>query len=490
MRKIALSSPEEHSTNHWDIQCPPILLHFAPIGLALFCLTVSLSDYSVFIGFEEHEVGTTMSLWLMFVCFFLTFSATRNPELERSKRWIAGCLTLLIAFAMADEKLSFHEAFGKYIRRNVRFLPQEITYYTDDAVILAGAIVGIIVLYYCITYFSDKPDMWQYLWWVGLIAVAHGVLDLISHKRYVWMIFWPDLTRNTFNLVLGERLGCFEEWCKLWTEWFVILFLLRFFFKQKGPLLWSVQIFFGSFLATAGLWNIPYGHQGIPYIIAGKSLHFIRNYHVLIGLITIWAAWGIITWMLFKQEHVKRTHAGLFFVCPFYVLLDAIIPKNLVDGFFNILSGPELFDIFYAANMFIFLLIVCLILLPGIALGFFGSVFFPLIIRRLLKGSKKESFLMLSIILWALWFHTASAVVVCLMFALLTWLQRTSQESFLQSRRDRIVGVSVHITMVLVILWLYFPTFIPNAKFLPPPREFLQRGEQPIGHLFSPPEDK
>ncbi len=69
----------------WDIRFPPILLHFAPIGLALFCVTLSLSDYSVFIGFGEREAGTTMSLWLMFVCFLLAFTAMRNPELERFK---------------------------------------------------------------------------------------------------------------------------------------------------------------------------------------------------------------------------------------------------------------------------------------------------------------------------------------------------------------------------------------------------------------------
>ncbi len=491
MRKIAHSAPEEQCGNHWDIRFPPILLHFAPIGLALFCLTLSLADYSVFIGFNEYEAGTAMSLWLMFVCFLLTFSAMRNPAFEDSKRWIAGCLTLLIAFAMADEKLSLHEVFGKYIRRNVRFLSEEITYYTDDIVILTGAIVGIILLYYCLKYFSAKPDVWQYLWWVGITAVAHGVLDLISHKRYVWMIFWPDLTQNMFNSMLGERLGCFEEWCKLWTEWFVILFLLRVFFKQKCPILWSVQVFCGSFLATVGIWNVADVRKGIPYIIAGKPLHFIRNYHVLIGLLTIWVAWGIMTWVVFKQEHVKRAIAGLFFVCPFYVFLEGMIDKNLVDGFFYVLSGPELFDIFYAANMLIFLLILCLVLLPGIVLGFFGGIFFPLIIRRLLQGSKKVSFLMLSVILWALWLHNAFALVVCLMFALLTWLQRTSQESFLQWRRVWIVGVSLHIIMILVIVWLHSPTFIPNVKFSPhPTEELFVIGEQPISHLFSYPEEK
>ena len=520
MTKTVPSSPEKPGVNQWDIQCPPILLHFAPIGLALFCLTLSLSDYSVYLGFEEHQAGTTMSLLLMFFCFFLAFSAMRNPELERSRRWIAGGLTLLLALAMADERLSFHEAFGRYIRRNVRFLPEEITYYTDDVVIIAGAVVGIILLYYCIKYFSDKPDLRQYLWWVGSIAVAHGVLDLISHKRYVWLIFWPNLTQAAFNAVLGERLGCFEEWCKLWTEWFVILFLLRFFFKQKGPLVWSAQIFFGSFLATAGIWNIGNIGKGIPYIMAGKPLHFIRNYHLLVCLVTIWVAWGGITWLLFKQENVKRTIAGLFFVCPLYVLLEEMTSKNLVDGFFHVLSEPVLFDMFYAANMLVFLVIACMLLLPGIALGFsgkyllrlglypilgvlglllilygmsvqglplqairlltIGGILLPVIILRLLQDFNKQSVLMLGVIVWALLIQNVFAMVICLMFALLIWLQRIPGESFLQSRRVWIVGVSVHIITVLVIVWLHSPTFIPNVKFLPPPRDVFWRGEQPI----------
>ncbi|MCP4397580.1 MAG: hypothetical protein GY801_09815 [bacterium] len=491
MRKIAHAAPEDRVINPWDMQLPPILLHFAPIALAVFCVTLSLADYSVFIGFEEHEAGTTMSLWLMFVCFLLTLSAMRNPALERSKRWIAGGLTLCIALAMADERLGFHEAFGTYIRRNVRFLSKKITHYTDDIVILAGAVAGILLLYYCIKYFSDKPDIWQYLWWVGLLAVAHGVLDLISHKRYVWMIFWPDLAQETFNFIIGEFLGCFEEWCKLWTEWFVILFLLRFFFKQKGSLVWSAQIFGGSVLATLGIWNVTYVKKGIPYILTGKPLQFIRNYHLLLCLITIWVAWGIITWIVFQQEPVKRTIAGLFFVCPFYVFLEEMIDKNLVDGFFHLLSRPEPFEILYAANTLVFLLIVCLLLLPGIVLGVFGGVFFPLSIRRLLKGAKQESFLLLGLILLALWLNTAFALVVCLMFALLTWLQRTSRESFLLPHRIRIVGASMYSMMVLVILWLHPPTLIPNVRFSPPPQEeVFMIGEQPIAHLFSSPEDK
>ena len=513
---------EKKLTNDWDIKIPPIVLHFAPIVLALFCLTVSLSDYSLFIGFDEKNVGTSLSLILMFACFMLTFTAIRNPLIERPKSRFAILLSCIIAIAMIDEKLKFHEAFGKYIRRSLSFISKRITYYTDDVVIIIVTILGCILLYYCIKYFSDKPDLHNYLKCIVFFAIGHGVLDLISHKRYLWNIFGLDLTTKAFNSMYGEWLGCFEEWFKLWSEWFIILFLFRFFYKQKGPLLWSIQIFIGNVLAVFGLWSVTNANKGIPYFIAGEQLKFIRNYHLLLSLVIIWIAWSMITWILFKQNKFKRNISGLFFLCPFYFILDKIIDKNFFDSILGLLSGPILKNFFWAANMINLFVFLALFILPGIALGLFGKyllkwgfyhilliliilisifgfsfkgiplqtlnllkiggIIFPIAVIFIIKEFNRESILIVIMTLWALLLKNPIGILLCLAFGLIKYIQLITPEIIHKSPRLWISIIGLHILSVLLIIFLSFPTFMPNIKFRPKEKILFQTGYQPIFH--------
>ena len=49
-----------------DMRLPPAVLHFFPVVLALFTLTMSVAGHSIFFGFEEDEPITWMSLtWMV-----------------------------------------------------------------------------------------------------------------------------------------------------------------------------------------------------------------------------------------------------------------------------------------------------------------------------------------------------------------------------------------------------------------------------------------
>ena len=57
-----LVSPEARD---WDLRPPEFVLYAVPIVLALFCLTLSQANHSVFWGFDERAPATLLSTLLM-----------------------------------------------------------------------------------------------------------------------------------------------------------------------------------------------------------------------------------------------------------------------------------------------------------------------------------------------------------------------------------------------------------------------------------------
>ncbi len=297
-----------------DLSVRPVVLCFAPVLLALFVLLLSLSDRSVFIGFEEGEPGTWLSLTLMFVCLLLVLPAIRNPTLDPARRKIAAVLSVVIGASMLDERLQLHEQIGWFIQGKVDMSTFPSAIYADDAIVLLLALVGGVILLRAIEAVPDRRRYVAHVAAVIILAWMHGALDLLAHRHYVWNLFWPDLTFEQARPHL-ETLGYFEETAKIWCEYLVIIFLLYFFHRQKGYLVWTIAVLLGSWLATAGLWKID-GGEGIPYVVMGGTLGFIRNYPKLVLLAVIWLAWTATAWRLFPKDGERLGFAGLFFLFP------------------------------------------------------------------------------------------------------------------------------------------------------------------------------
>ncbi len=484
-----------------DMRLPPFVLHFAPVLLALFCLVLSLSGYSVFRGFEEKEPGTWMSLTLMFVSFLLVFPVMRNRDMVPQKRKIAILFCTIITLALLDERLMWHEAIGRYARRHWDILPRGVLNYTDDVIILAGAIVGAIVLYYCIRIFSDKDEYQWYFWCVVVIAIAHGCLDILAHKHYLWKLFSPEATlHNTYSV--REVLGFFEESCKLWTEWFVILFIARYFYGQKGFLLWSIQVFCGGMIAVAGLWGIGNIDEGIPYMIMGTSLKFIRNYQFFLPLAFVWLVWAGVAWRLFRMDTTKRTLAGVFFLCPYYLLLPELSQAVSFSAFSGGISGTVQYILVFAALAGIVLalmfkvdrrILFSFIIMAGV-IGFSpgklsmqplllvktGGILFPFAALYIIKEQRRK-WILIGLILFsavfiqnAVWLVGACGFSLICLIGMVDWW-KDAGEYFWKSL------IVVQIVSLILIMSLYYPPYyIPNTKFVPKEVVLFQTGHQMV----------
>jgi phage shock protein PspC (stress-responsive transcriptional regulator) len=299
----------------FDLRVPAWVLVFGPVVIALLTLLISLSGDSVFYGFSENQPGTWMSLTLMLSALMLVLPAIRNPALTPELRRIAVILSAIIAVALMDEKSEWHEALGVWfgdLFGGVSEVP--LVVYADDVLIILLAVIGSAVLWKLV---KDIPNARDYLPYVGLIvvgAVAHGVLDLLGHRHYIWQMFWPDLTLAGSE-PLRLFLGFFEESAKLWTEYFVILFLLRLFYQQSAPLGWTLLTVLGAWMATAGLWSVTSGAFA-PYMIMGTSLRFLRNYPAFFSIALLWLAWTVFAWWRSKGDRATLSTAGLLFVWP------------------------------------------------------------------------------------------------------------------------------------------------------------------------------
>ncbi len=331
-----MSTPEESRRDHVDpghydpdMTLPPVVLHFFPVFLALFTLTMSVAGHSIFYGFEEREPITWMSLTLMIAVLVVLLAVIRNRALETHKRWAATVLSVVTLFAILDEKHRWHEKLGKYVKNELDFFTRDIRHYTDDVVVVIFALVGALLLYLFVRKLENRRDYVPYAVCAVALAVAHGLLDVLGHGYRLWRVFIPEITGDQVQL-LTKTLGFYEESCKLWAEWAILLFALRMFHHRRGPLAWSMLVMTGSFLSGIGLWAIEDPSVGVPYVVMERTLRLLRNYHLLIALAFIFSAWAIVAWRLFGEQPGKQAMAGLFFVAPFYAVLTEI--ARLVTG--------------------------------------------------------------------------------------------------------------------------------------------------------------
>ncbi len=320
-----------------DMRLPPAVLHFFPVVLALFTLTMSVAGRSIFHGFDEGEPITWMSTALMLTVLVFLVAVIRDRALEPVKRWAAVVLSAVTVFAILDERQRWHEKFGRYVKNDLDFFTRDIRHYTDDAVVVVFALAGALLLYLFVRKLKNRRDYVPYVACAVALAVAHGLLDVLGHGGRLWRALIPEITKHQVAL-LTETLGFFEEACKLWAEWFVLLFVLRFFHRQRGPLAWSMLVMTGSFLSGIGLWAIEDPSAGVPYVVMERTLRFLRNYHLLIALAAVFSTWAIVSWRLFGEEPRKQAMAGWFFVAPFYAVLPEI--ARAVTGVLDRLGFP------------------------------------------------------------------------------------------------------------------------------------------------------
>jgi len=336
------------------------VMHFAPILLSLACLTISMSGFSVYEGFNDGGSGTYLSLVMMSACLVISITGACKKDTSPSMFWLAVAVSLVVFLAMLDEYFKGHESIGKYIIRNVHLLPERQMAFSDDIIILIGTIIGSVAFYFVVKRTRNDALQRKLLWCIVITAVGHGVLDILSHKIYLWEFLLPDISLNA-AYELTEQLSCFEEWMKIWCEWFVLLFLLRIFHKQENSVIWSSQILVASILACAGLWAIPPGTKLIPYFVLWPTEYgIIRNYHILGGIFCIWLTWGLITYRLFLDNLEKVERAGWFWLCPLSFLLFSNGNAQISGVAVGVIAG-----MFAGKNRRISIIILAIVMLSG-----------------------------------------------------------------------------------------------------------------------------
>lgn len=306
-----------------DLRLPEWLLHFFPVFLALFVLTMTVAGDSVFFGFEEDEPITWMSLTLMLGVLMTLLAVVRDGGLEPHKRWAAGVLAAVTGFALLDESIGFHEDVGRWVKNEMEIFTRDVRHYTDDFIVILFAIAGGLLFYLFARRLEDRRAYLPYGACAVALALAHGVLDVLGHGRRLWRALDPEITSRQVAL-LTDVLSVYEEACKLWAEWFVLLFVLRLFHRQKGPLGWSLLVMLGLFLAPIGLWAIEDPAAGVPYVVMERTLRMLRNPHLLLTLAAVFAFWSILVWVRLRERADRRALAGLFFLAPFYAALPGL----------------------------------------------------------------------------------------------------------------------------------------------------------------------
>ncbi len=484
-----------------DMRLPAAALHFFPVVLALFTLTISVAGYSVFDGCDEDEPMTWMSTTLMLTVLVVLLAAIRNRALEPLERRAAIVLSAVAAFAILDEKERWHEKFGRYVKNDLDFFTRDVRHYTDDAVIVLFALAGALLFYLFVRKLEHRRDYVPYVAGAVALALAHGILDVLGHGGRIWRALIPEITGNQIDL-LTETLGFYEESCKLWAEWFVLLFVLRLFHRQRGPLAWSMLAMTGSFLSGIGLWAIEDPSAGVPYVVMERTLRILRNYHLLIALWTIFAAWALASWRLFGDRPRKQALAGLFFLAPFYAVLPEI--AQVTKGVLSVLGlagtvvatstllGVIVFLVFRQSGGILTIVAVAVAAVLGLA-GFsggklagqpllllsIGGVIFPWTVAFLVRRRKHvgkgtlAAVLALAAVLVQnpLWWLVAFAVALAL-----------SIEGRTSPVRARTWSILVSLQAVAIVVVFFFSAsgILPEYRFEIPEKVVFETGTQEI----------
>ena len=360
----------------WDLRSPVFALQVGAVALALFCLLLSQANDVVYWGFGEHKPATSLSAALMALCMLIALSGARRSDLPRPIRNVGGILAVVAAVALLDEILKGHEWIGKQVQRETSSLSPGLTWYTDDVIVLIGAIVGAFIVYRCIRYVArayDSPresrELLPYLACAAAFAVTHGLFDIASHSHFMIDRLWPDLTMAEANEFV-ERIGYFEEACKLWTEWFAVLLLLKLFHRQHGALVWSLLVAVGWGMAVlGGLWGVDAAADGIPCLTTGDPMKFLRNFHSLYALGWIWTGWLAVAWVCFRTTPERIEASGLLFAIPLSLVLGRLIDPGGLGHAVGSIANGLMGNAFYGASVARHGLLFATLLLPGLIAG-------------------------------------------------------------------------------------------------------------------------
>ncbi len=468
-------SSDNRETAYYDpnMRLPPFVLHAFPVVLAIFTLTMSVAGYKIFFGFDEDEPITWMSLTLMAAVLVVVLAAIRNDGLDRLRRFAAVVLGGVGAFALLDERYGWHEDVGRWVKDHVEVFSRDVRHYTDDVIVVLFALAGTLLFAFLLRALPNRRSYLPYLACVAALAFAHGFLDVLGHGGRLWRVFLPDITKDQVDLLTGT-LGFYEEACKLWAEWFVLLFVLRFFHGQRGPLLWSLSVMAGSFLSGVGLWAIEDPNTGVPYIVMERTLRLLRNHHLLFLLATIFVVWALVAWRWFGDQPKKQALAGLFFLAPFYAVLPAMA-RNVNVAYSPIGASGVIFA--GLSGQLLMLLAI-------------GGLVFPMMLGSLARGATGggmprvllvvATLAVLAAVLAAvvanpLWWLCAFGVV------LIVWIER--QTVPISTRTWVVVGVA----QALVIAYVFVVSasgMLPEYRFEVPEKVLFETGAQTIDPDF------
>lgn len=471
------------------------VVHFAPVALALFCWTVGLASYGFYEGFDDGEPATWLSLLLLATCLALLLPATWSARVEPAKRKVAGLLALVTLAALLDEAFQGHESLGKLVRSRAKFIPAGVRHYTDDVIMILAAIVGGILICRWVRSVSGKRAYAWHVFWVIVAAVGHGVLDLLGHGPGVWRVLLDEPSWKLTEY-LNDVMSYFEECCKLWAEWFVILLLSAFLYGRCRGLLWSVQLFACSMLAVVGIWVVEVPWRGVPFVWVGGPLSYVRNHHLLLTLALIWIVWALIAWLRYRADEVARNTAALFFLSPFYLLVPRIAalpersgipPLGLLGlGLGGALAVVLLWRRWGPRALSALLPLGLLAFSPGHLaaqprlLLAVGGLFFPLAVLFLLRERRAARPLFVAALVAAAALHDPLWLLGTWAVVLLCTIDRLAERKPALGRRVWAGLVGLQILTILGILSLGLPRFLPNDKFRPRGLAQFETGLQPV----------
>lgn len=352
----------------WDIQLPPWLRHFGPVAIGLYYLLITLGGYSVFEGFGESEPASLLSQGLMVYVFVLCGAAARSPAIGGPTRNAAWILAGVSGLATLDETYSFHETIGYWVQDHVDFVPPDLKLYTDDLIMLGGAVGGSYMLYRLIRRTGRLRELAPYVASVALLAIAHGLLDIVSHKTAIVSRFVPDLSKEEWKSI-AERLSAFEEFCKIWSAWFVVLFAQRLFHRDRVALTWSWTICLSLPLAALSLWTWSAELGAIPYLTVGGPLRIVRNFHALFEIGFVWIAWTLASWILLREREEGRNRLGLLFPVSAVLLAGGWSSPEFVGGWVGSVADLLLPNAYWASGFFAYSLLAIVVLGPAVAAG-------------------------------------------------------------------------------------------------------------------------
>ena len=319
-------------------------------------------------GFDEGQPGTYLSLGLLCTICLVTYTAARNESLTQRMRGLAWGACTVTVLSVLDEIYEWHESFGMFVRKTVTFLPKRLTLYTDDVLIALATLIASVLLYHGLRRISQERDLHVHYIIVLGLALCHALLDVLGHGSYALEAFLPGLAPAAIDS-LDHQIGCFEEWCKIWCEWFVLLLFVRVFFGQVISLMWSLLLFIGSVVATVALWAVADVQAGVPYLTIGRPLYMLRNFPALLSLSWVWFAWAGIAWCCFRQNEDKLKIAGLLYTCPLSLFFAAEVDAESVGLWLRLCAETLLPNAYYAAASARHGLLVILFVVPGLFVG-------------------------------------------------------------------------------------------------------------------------